>query len=126
MSAVRGYIAVVRQGPAAKHGEEIMRLVLIGIMLSLLVGVGGCATGSTAPSGDATSISGDDLRIDVLARIRNELVSQEAMGISVAVDGSVVTLNGTVERPETRARAGGIATGTPGVTEVVNEITTRF
>lgn len=78
-----------------------------------------------SPSGDASSLSSGDLGADVQTRLRNEMRSF-GTGISAEANGTVVTLRGTVERPEARARAESIAMGTPGVTEVVNEITTRF
>ena len=95
-------------------------------MLSLLVGLGGCATGGDAGSDQIHSLSDQKLATEVYRRIRYDLPSVEALSIGVTADGKVVTLHGSVDDPESRARAVAIAEGTPGVAEVVNDITTKF
>jgi osmotically-inducible protein OsmY len=103
-----------------------MRLIVAGLTLCLLVGVAGCSTGGTQAVNDIHSLSDQKLATEVYRRIRDDMVHEEALSIGVTATGSVVTLHGSVVRPEARARAQAIAQGTPGVAEVVNEITTKF
>ena len=103
-----------------------MRLIVAGILLSLLAGLGGCALGGPSSSEEIHSLSDQKLATEVYRRIRYDLTAEEALSIGVTADGTVVTLHGSVDNPEARARAVSTAEGTPGVSDVVNKITTKF
>ena len=103
-----------------------MKVILAGLVLCLVVVAGGCSTGAVRGVDDIHSLSDQQLATEVFRRIRYDMPPQQALTIGVTANGSVVTLHGSVERPETRARAVSTARGTPGVTEVVDQITTKF
>ena len=63
----------------------------------------------------------DKVREDVAARLEQQM-SADAQQVQVDVVDDQVTLAGTVESPEARARAEAIAKGTPGVTYVMNNL----
>ena len=107
-------------------GDDMMRLLLAGVLLLGLGVAGGCATNGGTHTGNIHSLADQKLATEVYRRIRYDLPPEQATAIGVLAEGPVITLHGTVERPETRARAQSIAENTPGVTGVSYNITTRF
>lgn len=102
------------------HTSKRLRRVAGLLGLALLTVAGGCATSPVEsdwiePPPDAL------LAQDVRDRLRDDGVTGR-YAFSVTADRGVVILTGVVPNDMVRARAVGIALGTPGVVEVVDEI----
>ncbi|MBN1268640.1 MAG: BON domain-containing protein [Kiritimatiellae bacterium] len=90
------------------------------LLLAMLVTAAGCAT-SPGESGWRDLPNDAALAQDIQTRLRDDGIAGR-YSFGVTAEQGIVVLRGTVPNDMVRARVIGIALGTPGVVEVVDEI----
>jgi hypothetical protein len=100
-----------------KTREQKTRLTLSLAIAVAFSAAGLLATNTQVPMGDDRTIVSD---------IRDKLRRDPSLGhIGVECLNGVVTLSGTVKSPTEESRAIGIASGEPGVTNVISQLTIK-
>ena len=92
---------------------------VVVVMLAVGLGGAGCAALSDR---EATVASADyEVAMLVMDRLQQDAATARAQ-VGVSASGGVVTLRGFVRGEPERLRALGIARGTPGVAEVIDQL----
>lgn len=94
------------------------RILIVMAVAALLVGAGGCSTGSREGAGGSAVDADRALETEIYTRLADEPGGFPA-GLTVNVSDGVATITGAASTPAARARAIAVVRSTPGVTQVV-------